>query len=236
MRLRRRAKPGFPGFDGFLRAEPGSRGYTLAMTTPTRFVLAAALLGASAGCVRSAKLAEGGEPALPAESRLELAEKVSAGWSETPRLAARLLIGRYGPPDLVGSSRMIWHGNGPWKRTIVRDLPRPYAGAADEELGVIEQAVAYNVTPEQAAGVSPFSPRLTFDSARMEMSSRSDREELNFLRLNLANDVLLGVITVPEASDLFSKTLALEAAGKDAPPYMRGLAFGPGRSASPTPP
>lgn len=204
------------------------------MTTPTKFALVAALLGAAAGCVRPAKVAEGEEPALPPESRLELAEKVSAGWSETPRLAARLMIERYGPPDLVGSSRMIWHGNGPWKRTTVRDLPRPYAGAADEDEGVIEQAVAYNVTPEKAAGVSPFSPRLTFDSARMEMSSRSDREEVNFLRLNLANDVLLGMITVPEASDAYAKTLALEAAGRS-PPYMRGLAFGPGRPAVRTP-
>ncbi len=205
------------------------------MITPLKLALSASLLGASAGCVPAAKVAESGEPALPPESRLELAERVSAGWSEKPRLAARLLIARYGPPDLVGSSRMIWHGNGPWKRTIVRDLPRPYAGAADEELGIIEQAVAYNVTPEQAAAVSPFSPRLAFDSARMEMSSRADREEVNFLRLNLANDVLQGVITVPEASGLHAKTLELEAAGRDAP-YMRGLAFGPGRPAAPTPP
>lgn len=197
------------------------------MTTPLKFALAAVLLGASAGCVRSARMAEGGEPPLPLESRLELAEKVSAGWSETPRLAARLLISRYGPPDLIGSSRMIWHGNGPWKRTIVRDLARPYSGAAEEDQGVIEQAVAYDVTQEQAAGLSPLS-RLTFDPARMEMSSRSDREEVNFLRLNLANDVLLGAITVPEASELFAKTLELEAAGRDAP-YMRGLAFGPGK-------
>lgn len=200
-----------------------------------KFALAAALLGASAGCVRSAKLAEGGEPALPPESRRELAERVSAGWSEEPRLAARLLMARYGPPDLVGSSRMLWHGNGPWKRTIVRDLPRPYAGAASEDLGIIEQSVAYDVTPEQAAAVSPFSPRLSFDSARMEISSRSDREEVNFLRLNLANDVLRGVITVPEASELYAKTLSLEAAGRDVP-YMRGLSFARGRPAASTPP
>jgi len=211
------------------------RGYTLAMNTSIKLALAAVLLGASAGCVRTAKMAEDGEPALPPQSRLELAERVSGGWSEKPRLAARLLIARYGPPDLIGSSRMIWHGNGPWKRTIVRDLPRPYAGAAEEELGIIEQAAAYNVTREQAAAVSPFSPRLAFDPARMEMSSRADREEVNFLRLNLANDVLLGVITVPEAAGLFVKTLELEAAGSDAP-YLRGLAFGPGRSAAPTPP
>ncbi|MDP3541972.1 MAG: hypothetical protein Q8T11_05825 [Elusimicrobiota bacterium] len=206
------------------------------MTTPARFVLAAALLGASAGCVSTAKMTADGEPALSPESRRELAEKVSAGWSEAPRLAARLMMSRYGPPDLIGSSRMLWHGNGPWKRTIVRDLPRPYARADEEEQGIIEQAVAYNLTPEQVAGVSPFSPRLTFDSARMEMTSRSDSEEVNFLRLNLANDVLMGVITVPEASDVFAKTLKLEAAGRSVP-YMKGLAFGPGRpAASPTPP
>lgn len=202
------------------------------MIIRTKYAAAALLLWSAAGCVPATKVAGGGEAALDADSRRALAERVSAGWGEKPRLAARLLLARYGPPDSVGSSRLMWHGNGPWKRTIVRDLPRPYAGAEGEDLGVIEQTVAYKLTPERAPEASAFSPRLAVDPARMEMSSRSDREEVNFLRLNLANDVVLGALTAPQAADAFEKTLALEAAGKDTP-YMRGLAFGPGR---PTPP
>lgn len=164
--------------------------------------------------------------------RTELAERVSAGWADKPRLAARALMSRYGPPDEVGAHRLIWHANGPWKRTIVRNLPWPYSDAAGEELGVIEQSVAYDLTPEQAAGLSSFSRRLAFDPSRMEMSSRADREELNYLRLNLADDVLKGRITAAEAQDSYARTVELEASGKTTR-YLLGLTFGPGKARTP---
>lgn len=189
----------------------------MSMNNQSSFAMAAALMWASAGCA----------PGLDAASRRELAERVSSGWAATPRLAARLMMARYGPPDVVGMSRLIWHGNGPWKRTIVRDLPRLYARAADENLGVIEQTVAYGVTPEQAAALRPFSSRLTADPSVMELSSRSDREEINCLRLNLANDVARGSIGAAEARDAFSRALALEASGKTAS-VLRCEIFGPG--------
>jgi hypothetical protein len=157
---------------------------------------------------------------------------VSSGWAEKPRLAARLMLARYGAPDVVGSSRLIRHGNGPWKRTIVRDLPRPYAGAAEADLGVLEQTVAYNLNPEQAASLSEFSPRLSADAAAMEMTSRGDREEINFLRLNLANDVLLRAISPPDARSAYARILDMEAAGKTTP-YLLGLRFGPGQLRTP---
>jgi len=164
--------------------------------------------------------------------RTELAERVSAGWADKPRLAARALMSRYGAPDEVGAHRLIWHANGPWKRTIVRNVPWPYSDAAGEELGVIEQSVAYDLTPEQAAGLAAFSRRLAFDPSRMEMTSRADREELNYLRLNLADDVLRGRITAAEAQDSYARTVELEAAGKTTR-YLRGLTFGPGRVKTP---
>lgn len=190
--------------------------YTKDMNNQSTFAMAAALMWASGGCA-----------SLDPGNRGDLAERVSAGWAETPRHAARLMMARYGPPDVVGMSRLIWHGNGPWKRTIVRDLPRLYARAADEDLGVIEQTVAYRLTPEQAAQLRPFSGRLTSDPAGMELSSRSDREEVNCLRLNLANDVARGTLGVAEARDAFERTLALDASGKTAP-AMRCVIFGPG--------
>lgn len=164
--------------------------------------------------------------------RGELAERVSAGWGDKPRLAARLMMSRYGPPDEVGASRLVWHANGPWKRTIVRNLPWPYSDAAGEELGVIEQSVAYDLTPEKASALAPFSRRLAFDPARMEMSSRADREEANFLRLNLADDVLCGRITAAEAQDSYARFLELEASGKTTR-YLLGLTFGLGKPKTP---
>lgn len=205
------------------------------MNNQSTFAMAAALMWASAGCVPAAKMTAAGEPALDAASRRDLAERVSSGWAETPRLAARLMMTRYGPPDVVGMSRLIWHGNGSWKRTIVRDLPRLYGGAADEDLGVIEQTVSYSLTPDHAAALRPFGGRLAFDAAAMEMSSRSDREEVNCLRLNLANDVLRGVLNGQDAKAAYARILELEASGKSVS-YMQGLTFGPGRPGTPRKP
>lgn len=202
------------------------------MRTSSKLVLAAALLWPAAGCVPAVKTAAGGEPALDARSRRELAEKVCAGWSDKSRLAARLMISRYGAPDAVGASRLVWEGNGSWKRTIVRDLPRPYAGAADEDLGVVEQTAAYGLTPEKAAELFRFSPRLSFDTARMEMTSRADREEVNFLLLNLAHDVASGGMTAADARRAYARILELEAAGKTTP-YLLDLRFGPQRPRTP---
>lgn len=201
------------------------------MNTKSMFAIAAALMWSSAGCVPAAKTTAG-EPAMDAESRRALAENVSSGWSEKSRLAARLLIARYGAPDVVGASRLVWHGNGPWKRTIVRDMPRPYASAAEEELGVIEQTVAYNLDVEQTPVLAGFSDRLSADAAAMELTSRADREELNFLRLNLANDLLLRVIAPADARAAYARILDLEAAGKTTP-YLLELRFGPGRPRTP---
>lgn len=195
------------------------------------FAIVAALMWSSAACVPAVKSAAG-ESTMDAERRRALAEKVSSGWSEKSRLAARLMLARYGAPDVVGTSRLVWQGNGPWKRTIVRDLTRPYASDPGEELGVIEQTVAYNLTPEQAPVLSGFSDRLSADAAAMELTSRADREELNFLRLNLANDLLIRAVAPEDAKAAYARILELEAAGK-ATPYLLALRFGPGRARTP---
>lgn len=194
------------------------------MRTTTRPAILAALLLAAA-CAPEVRKAAPGESAQDARSRRELAEQVVLGWSETPRSAARLLMESYGTPDEVASTSLVWRGNGPWKRTIVRDLPIPYTGGATEDLGVIEQTVAYRLTPEQAAELAPFSDRLAADPSLMELSSRADREGVNMLRLNLANDVVRSLLTAEEARDAYRRALALEAAGKTQR-YMLGLRFG----------
>lgn len=197
----------------------------------TTIAVAAFLL---AGCAAPVRPPVAGGGGLDAASRRALALDVVGGWSENSRLAARTLLDRYGAPDEVGSSALTWNGNGPWKRTIVRDVPRPYAGAAGEDLGVIEQTVTYVLTPEQAYGLAPLGDRLSCDPAAGELSSRSDREAVNVLRLNLAADVLTKTLSPQEAADSYARFLALESSGKTVK-YMLGLSFGRAPSSKTTP-
>lgn len=49
-------------------------------------------------------------------------------WPKTPAEVARNIVDQYGPPNEATETRLIWHRNGPWKRTIVYrdDIPHNF--------------------------------------------------------------------------------------------------------------
>lgn len=143
-------------------------------------------------------------------------------WTNSSALAARHLIEEYGAPNEAQSDRLTWIGNGPWKRTVVWDQALPYVPVPSADIVVMEQTVDYPLTADQAAALKAFSPALTADVRRGELSSRSDREEINRLNLNLADDIVNGRQTVDEAKASYQRTLELEASGKSSP-YLKGL-------------
>lgn len=40
-------------------------------------------------------------------------------WPKEAKKAAEMMIQKYGEPDEITAMRLVWHDNGPWKRTIV---------------------------------------------------------------------------------------------------------------------
>lgn len=191
----------------------------------SRVGLIGALLVVS-GCVTAVKTASEDEASSGGVQakvyRSLMADTVVANWPPISAQAGRRMIEIYGVPDAVRSDQLVWRNNGPWKRTVVRDVTPPYVQA--EDLGVVEQTVEYPMTPYQAAELAAFDRKLTYDSFRRELSARSDREEVNYLRLNLANDVLNLRMTPEQAQHLYARTLALEAAGKSSS-YLEVLHF-----------
>lgn len=192
--------------------------------------LIAALLAAAAsaaavvnGCVVPVKNTRG-DTAEDAAGRSFLAEAVVANWWRASALAARRLIEQYGVPDEVRPDHIVWHGKGPWKRTVVRNVTPPYGPA--EDLGVVEQTLRYPLTPGQAADLRAFDRRLRYEGGPRELGARSDREEVNFLRLNLADDIVSRRMTPEQARRLHARILALENTGKTSP-YLQGLRFSP---------
>jgi len=141
--------------------------------------------------------------------------KMSSRWPENARLAARLMMDEYGPPQRASSDRLDWEARWPWKRISVdaRQPSRP-----------LEQVVDYYVPDSKLAELMRFSHGLAVYSDRGELAARSDSEELNCLSLNLADDILTGKKTLAEAARFYDRTLALSAAGKSSP-YLRRLRF-----------
>jgi hypothetical protein len=123
----------------------------------------------------------------------------------------------YGVPDEVRYGRLVWHGKGPWKRIVVHDIRPAYVEG--DELGLVEQTVDYAMIP--ARGSSGFPDGVAYDPRAGELTARSDREELNYLRVNLADDVARGRLTVPQARDSYARIVELDAAGKTSPDMHR---------------
>jgi hypothetical protein len=190
-----------------------------------RACLTGAVLGsmlAADGCVSAVKTAPKDDSVQAKVYRSLVAASVVDNWPPISAQAARRLIEQYGVPDAVRGDRLTWRDNGPWKRTVVRDVTPPYVQA--EDLGVVEQTVAYSMSSREAADLAAFDRRLDYDPGRGELSARSDREESNYLRLNLANDIVNRRMTPEQARDLYAQILRLEAAGKSSS-YLQVLHF-----------
>jgi hypothetical protein len=150
----------------------------------------------------------------------DIAQGVADRWAPPSAAAGRRLLDEYGTPDEIGRNRLAWNHRGPWKRTVVWNR-KPIA-LAPVDLAVMKQTIDYELTPEQARTLTGFSACLEVDVVRGELSSRAGREEINFLLLNLADEIARGERTVPEAQATFYRQLDLAAEGRFAS-YMNGL-------------
>ncbi|MFA6317222.1 MAG: hypothetical protein WC943_07375 [Elusimicrobiota bacterium] len=185
------------------------------MTKDTALMLGLGALGAA---VLAAVVYVGSTQMRPTDSqasfRSEMAMNQAANWPTIPRLATGLAIERYGPPDRVTPGRLEWDERQPWKRIALTDHP----------LSPLEQTVAYAVPAAMDAEVARFPHGVTIGQGGLELTTRSDREELNLLALNLVDEIARGKRSPPEADAFYLRTIELLAAGKSSP-YTERLLF-----------
>jgi hypothetical protein len=167
------------------------------------------------GCAFSPKSTPPLAAAATSVDRDVSASEAIVAWEDLSQKAARALMTEYGVPDEVGAQRLTWNRNGPWRKTVVYNVrPSPRAGV---NMGIIEQSIDYPLSGLQASGVGAFDSGLGFNSQTGELSARSDGEDLNFLRLNLADEVAQGRLTPHAARARYAAVLDLKAAGKGSP-------------------
>jgi hypothetical protein len=195
-----------------------------------RGLLAAAACGAllsGGGCYDRFKTSSQADVAGNALDRAELAKETVSHWTNFAALTARRLMEEYGPPDEVHADHLVWIKNSPWRRTVVSNEQGVGLLAPGSDQDIVEQTVGYGANPKHAgAAASDFDRRVVFDPRSGELSSRATREEYNFLRLNLADDVIRGRMRPQEARDSYANLVSLDQAGKTSP-YLLGLRFGP---------
>lgn len=157
------------------------------------------------------------EPAIT--NRRMPVQVITQDWPERSKKIAVVMVEKYGQPDSADDNCLIWHGKGPWKRTIVhRQGARPDA--------VLEQAVNYRVPLAKFKELELFEPRLSPNRTRNELSMRSESEPMNFLAVNLADEIIVGWKGADEARGFSAQISKLAKSGKSSP-YLEGLRFQP---------
>lgn len=167
----------------------------------------------------------------PSRSKDTVAGATSAGaaetaikdWPKETQSQARMLIERYGQPATVDANELVWNDNGPWRKTTLRreGFTRTTMGKDRDHL---EQVISYKVPSGKVAEIKRFDKRIEVNEAANELTSRADTESMNYLALNLADDIVKGQRSVQGARVFYQKVKMLERSGKSSP-YLDGFIF-----------
>jgi len=161
--------------------------------------------------------------ALGAAAAVKTPESVIDRWPGRPRSEARVLIAKYGEPANFDDDSLIWYKNGPWQKTVVyRKAPQGLLGYHAKD--ILEQTIAYRVPDDKLAELKRFDGRIRFDKANGQLSSVSESENLNYLALNLVDEIVTDKRNADEARDFYRKTLKLTESGKTSA-YLDGFLF-----------
>ena len=188
--------------------------------------------------VVGALLAAAGASALqtPAEAGgngLTMASSVIPAWPAKSQEVAKKMIAKYGQPNEVTASMLVWDSNGPWKRTIVYRDPIPHNFPVPHP-DMLEQFVDYRVPVEKYSDLAAYDGSVIAERTKGEMSARCDKEEMNMLALNLAHDISTGKRSVQEAREFYAATAMAFMKGQKSP-YTQGLLFKAARGSTADP-
>lgn len=163
-----------------------------------------------------------GGPINPVVQRVDV-EAIIQNWPDKPKEVARQMVSLYGQPDEMTPSHIIWINNGPWKRTVVyrdetaHNFPRPHSD-------VLEQTLSYQVPVDKFDELAMLDGSLIASRTKGELMVLGESEELNYLALNVANDVVSDTRTLEEARDFYGDTARAFYDGQS-PEYTQGLQF-----------
>ena len=121
------------------------------------------------------------------------AEQVTAytsTWPQNNQEVYNKLVSKYGQPHEATATHLTWYNNGPWKKTVLNKQ----AGNT-----MLEQTAYAEVPPEKLSEIALFNKGIQVDQTNNEITARSNREENNFLTLNLAKEIIDGNMSATEA-------------------------------------
>jgi hypothetical protein len=150
-------------------------------------------------------------------------KQIISSWPEKPKEVANVTIDNYGNPDEATATMLVWHNNGPWKKTILykEEVPHNFPKSHSD---LLQQFINYKAPIDRFDELAAYGGSVVVERTNGEMSARCDKEEMNFLALNLANDVATGKKTAKEARMYYARAaMAFMKGEKD--PCTQGVQF-----------
>ncbi len=146
-------------------------------------------------------------------------------WPSGPKETVRIMTQKYGLPTEATPSRVIWIKNGPWKETVVykeetqHDFPKPHKDH-------IKQYIDYRVPVGKFDELAKYDGSVIVDRTKGEVAARCDKEEMNFLALNLANDIVNNKKNAEGAKEEYGKqAMAFMKQDLVSAPYTQAFRF-----------
>jgi hypothetical protein len=152
-------------------------------------------------------------------------------WPEKNREVAETIIAKYGLPHEATPMRLVWWNNGPWKFTMLVNHEIPHHFPM-EHPDMLYQAINYNVPVDKYTDLVRYDGSLIIERTRGTLGARCDKEEANFLAINLAHDIVNGRRTVNGARDFYAravKAMMEDRLNDEQRRYLSGFTFQPPR-------
>jgi len=188
------------------------------MNTKKRYTAAAALLLL---VLQAGSTGEGAPPQV--SFTVKTARDTAAAWPKEAAEAADSMLEKYGAPDEIAKSLLIWRNAGPWleitvkREAIEHRFPSPHKDT-------LEQTIAYEVPKEKFDDLARFNGSLIAERTRGTLASRSQSEAMNFLALNLAHDMITNRRSAEDARETHAYIAEAYMKGEQHP-YTKGLRF-----------
>lgn len=160
-------------------------------------------------------------PAL-AQSLQSLNQHLVA-WPLVSARAALNVARKYGLPDNIGTTEIVWHSAGPWKSITVHRIGSPMKFPLLHRQ-ILTQTIDWSVPQKKVDALQKFYPAIDVHQKAGTVSVTSQIEGANFAALNLAHEIVIGQLTVSEARNRFQQIMGNVVSG-NIPPIALHLQF-----------
>ena len=198
-----------------------------ATTRPSARLFGIGFLAVTAACTTART---GGDVPLARGGAVASVDVVISTWPAKQQETATLMISKYGQPSVVGDRMLAWYDTGPFVHTILardgipHNFPMPH-------VDYLTQTVKHRVPADRLDDLFEYDGSVWYHRTRGELSAQCDVEEMNYLALNLAHDVMTGKRSAADARAFYARTAMAFKQGDRSSPYIRGLIFPQERNA-----